>query len=60
MGSAEGLGDIWSGYSVDWFGRMISVPQPFPKEFRDDVVRVAQNRGPGATRDQTARDSIYG
>ena len=32
------------------------MPQPFPKEFRDDVVRVAQNRDPGVTRDQIAKD----
>ena len=32
------------------------MPQPFPQEFRDDVVRVAQNRDPGVTRDQIAKD----
>lgn len=26
---------------------MWTVPKPYPKEFRDDVVRVAGNREPG-------------
>ena len=26
---------------------MYTVPKPYPKEFRDDVVRVARNREPG-------------
>lgn len=26
---------------------MYTVPNPYPKEFRDDVVRVARNREPG-------------
>jgi hypothetical protein len=26
---------------------MCTVPKPFPKEFREDVVRVARNRDPG-------------
>jgi transposase len=25
----------------------VPVPKPYPKEFRDDVVRVARNREPG-------------
>ncbi|MFF2502431.1 hypothetical protein ACFVTY_03430 [Streptomyces sp. NPDC058067] len=25
------------------------MPKPHPEEFREDVVRVARNRGPGAT-----------
>ena len=29
----------------------------YPKEFRDDVVRVAQNRGSGVTLVQVAKDS---
>ncbi len=28
----------------------------YPKEFRNDVVRVARNRGPGVTLDQIAKD----
>ena len=28
---------------------MCTVPKPYPKEFRDDVVRVARNREPGVT-----------
>jgi len=26
---------------------MFTMPKPYPKEFRDDVVRVARNREPG-------------
>jgi hypothetical protein len=26
---------------------MCTVPKPYPKEFRDDVIRVARNREPG-------------
>ena len=32
------------------------MPKPYPSEFRDDVVRVAQNREPGVTIEQIARD----
>ena len=32
------------------------MPKPYPKEFRDDVVRVAQNRESGMTLEQIARD----
>jgi transposase len=32
------------------------VPKPFPREFRDDVVRVAQTRDPDVTLDQVAAD----
>ena len=32
------------------------MPKPFPKEFRDDVVRVAQNRDPDVTLAQIAKD----
>jgi transposase-like protein len=32
------------------------VPKPYPREFREDVVRVARNRGPGVTLAQIARD----
>ena len=30
------------------------MPKPYPKEFRDDVVRVAQNREEGVTLEQVA------
>jgi transposase-like protein len=32
------------------------VPKPYPREFRDDVVRVARNREPGVTVEQIAKD----
>ena len=32
------------------------MPKPFPKEFRDDVVRVARNREDGVTIEQIAAD----
>ena len=32
------------------------MPKPFPKEFREDVVRVARQRGPGVTLEQVATD----
>jgi transposase-like protein len=32
------------------------VPKPCPEEFRQDVVRVARNRGPGVTVEQVATD----
>ena len=32
------------------------MPKPFPKEFRDDVVRVAENRDPEVTLAQIAKD----
>ncbi|MGQ7750347.1 IS3 family transposase [Streptomyces sp. WC2508] len=32
------------------------MPKPYPQEFRDDVVRVARNRGPGVTVEQVAAD----
>ena len=37
-------------------GRMCTVPKPYPKEFRDDVVRVARNREPGVHLKQIAAD----
>lgn len=37
-------------------GRMCAVPKPYPKEFRDDVVRVARNREPGQQLKQIAAD----
>jgi transposase-like protein len=32
------------------------VPKPYPREFRDDVVRVARNRDAGVTVEQVAKD----
>lgn len=32
------------------------MPKPYPREFRDDVVRVARNREPGVTVEQIATD----
>jgi transposase len=34
----------------------VIVPKPYPKEFRDDVVRVARNREDGVSLDQIAAD----
>jgi len=35
---------------------MCTVPKPYPKEFRDDVVRVARNREPSVHLKQIAAD----
>ncbi|MFI8173997.1 transposase [Streptomyces microflavus] len=32
------------------------MPKPYPEELREDVVRVARNRGPGVTVEQAAAD----
>ncbi len=32
------------------------MPRPYPREFRDDVVRVARNRDDGVTIEQVAAD----
>ncbi|GAA4998607.1 IS3 family transposase [Yinghuangia aomiensis] len=32
------------------------MPKPYPDEFREDVVRVARNRGPKVTLEQVAAD----
>jgi transposase len=34
----------------------VAVPKPYPREFRDDVVRVARERDPGVTVEQIAKD----
>jgi transposase len=34
----------------------VEVPKPYPKEFRDDVVRVARNRPEGTTLEVVAAD----
>ena len=35
---------------------MFTVSKPYPKEFHDDVVRVARNREPGVELSQIAKD----
>jgi transposase len=35
---------------------MFTMPRPYPKEFREDVVRVARGREPGVTLEQVASD----
>ena len=37
---------------------MSAVTKPYPKEFRDDVVRVARNREPDVGLDQIAKDFV--
>ena len=32
------------------------MPKPYPREFRDDVVRVARDHEPGVTVEQIAKD----
>ena len=32
------------------------MPKPYPREFRDDVVRVARDRDPGGSVEQIAKD----
>jgi transposase len=39
---------------VGWKG--VAVPKPFPREFREDVVRVARHREAGVTLEQIAAD----
>jgi transposase len=34
----------------------VAVPKPYPREFRDDVVRVAHTRDDGVTVEQIAND----
>lgn len=36
--------------------KSVAVPKPYPQEFRDDVVRVAQAREDGVTLEQIAAD----
>ena len=40
----------WAGW------KDVTVARPYPKEFRDDVVRVARKREPGVGLDQIAKD----
>jgi transposase len=39
---------------VGW--KDVIVPRPYPREFRDDVVRVARNRDDGVSLEQIAAD----
>jgi transposase len=39
---------------VGW--KDVTVPRPYPREFRDDVVRVARDRDDGVTIEQIAGD----
>lgn len=34
------------------------MPKTFPKEFREDVLRVARNRGPDTSVEQIAKDFV--
>jgi transposase len=34
----------------------VAVPKPYPREVRDDVVRVARERDDGVTVEQIAKD----
>jgi len=41
----------------EWAGwKDVTMARPYPKEFRDDVVRVARNRDDGVTIEQIATD----
>jgi transposase len=40
----------WAGW------KDVTVARPYPREFRDDVVRVARNRDDGVTIEQIASD----
>jgi transposase len=35
---------------------MCTVPKPYPREFRENVIRVARNRGPGVQIKDVAAD----
>jgi transposase-like protein len=41
---------VWAGW------KDVTVAKPYPKGFRDDVVRVARNRDDGVTIEQIAAD----
>jgi transposase len=41
---------VWAGW------KDVLVARPYPREFRDDVVRVARNRDDGVTIEQIATD----
>ena len=37
-------------------GRIVTMPKPYPKEFRDDVINVARNRDENTTLSEVAHD----
>ena len=41
---------------VGWPGRMCTMQKSYPREFREDVLRVARGREPGVTLEQVATD----
>jgi transposase len=41
---------------VGWAGKDVIMSKPYPREFRDDVVRVARNRESGMTIERIAKD----
>jgi transposase len=45
---------IWLADKQAW--KDVIVPKPYPREFRDDAVRVARDREDGATLDRVAAD----
>lgn len=53
---AARTGDIWAVVPKGAAGRMCTVPKPYPREFREDVVRVAGNGEPGQHLSQIAAD----
>ena len=56
IGTAARVGDIWPGLPGRAAWKDVVVPKPYPREFRDDVVRVARNRESGVTIEQIAKD----
>lgn len=44
----------WLALVAGW--KDVAVPKPYPREFRDDVVRIAREREPGVTVEQIAKD----
>ncbi len=52
----QGFDDISSGLFSSKSGRIDTAPQPYPKEFRDDVIRSALGRDKDTTIAQTAKD----
>jgi transposase len=50
------MGEIRSGLPGRAAWKLVIVPKPYPREFRDGVLRVARNREPGVTVEQIATD----
>jgi hypothetical protein len=46
------MGDIQFGWLEEEAGRMFTMAKPYPREFRDDVVRVARSRDAGVSLEQ--------